>query len=401
MRLLQQFGQARTAVQQALGRSVEVGTEFREGGHLTILGEFTLHRAGNLFHRFRLGGRAHTRHRQTDVHGRADTLVEQVRLKEDLAVGDGDHVRRNIGRHVVSLGFNDRQGRQRTVAIVIVQLRSALQKARVQVEHVTRIGFAAWWAAQQQGHLTISNSLLGKVIIDDQGVHAVVTEPFAHGAAGERCKVLQRGRLGCGSGHDDRVVEGAALFERLDDLGHRGTLLADGDVDTEQLLAVVLGRVVGGLLVQDGVDADRGLAGLTVTNDQLALAAADRDHAVDGFQARHHRLVNRLTRDDARRFHVHALAGSNVFEGALAVDRVTKRIHDAAQQALADRSRHDFVEALDGVAFFNVAVVTEDHDADIVAFQVQGHALDAAVELDHFAGLNAVQTVDTGDTVAH
>jgi hypothetical protein len=45
------------------------------------------------------------------------------------------------------------------------------------------------------------------------------------------------------------------------------------------------------------------------------------------------------------------------------------------------------------------AVGTEQHDADIVGFQVQGHALDAAWELDHFTGLDVVETVDTGDTV--
>ncbi|KCZ86775.1 acetylglutamate semialdehyde dehydrogenase [Hyphomonas jannaschiana VP2] len=148
LRLLEEFGQAGTAVQQALGGSVQVGTEFREGGHLTVLGEFALHGAGNFLHRFRLGSRAHARHRQTDVHGRADTLVEQVRLKEDLAVGDRDHVRRNVGRHVVGLGFNDRQGRQRAGTVLFVQLGSTLQKARVQVEHVTRISFAARRTAQ-------------------------------------------------------------------------------------------------------------------------------------------------------------------------------------------------------------------------------------------------------------
>ena len=124
--------------------------------------------------------------------------------------------------------------------IVLVQLGGALQQARVQIEDVARIGFAARRAAQQQRHLAIGDGLLGQVVIDDQGVHAVVAEPFAHGAAGEGGQELQRRRLGRGGGDDDGVVQRAALLEGLDDLRHGRALLADGDID-----AVELGALVG------------------------------------------------------------------------------------------------------------------------------------------------------------
>ena len=55
--------------------------------------------------------------------------------------------------------------------------------------------------------------------------------------------------------------------------------------------------------------------------------------------------------------------------------------------------------ALDGVAFLDAAVVAEDHDTDVVGFQVQRHAADAARELDHLAGLHLVEAVDAGDAV--
>ena len=51
------------------------------------------------------------------------------------------------------------------------------------------------------------------------------------------------------------------------------------------------------------------------------------------------------------------------------------------------------------VAFADRAVLAEDHDADIVALEVERHALDAARELDHLAGLDAVEAVDAGDAV--
>src|SRR6185312_1396814 len=103
---------------------------------------------------------------------------------------------------------------------------------------------------------------------------------------------------GSGRGDDDRVFERAALFEHLHELRDGRTLLADSHVDAEQLLGI-RAAVVDGLLVQDGVENDRGLAGLTVTDDQLALAAADRYQRIDSLEASRHRLVHRLAGDDA------------------------------------------------------------------------------------------------------
>ena len=134
-------------------------------------------------------------------------------------------------------------------------------------------------------------------------------------------------------------------------------------------------------------------------DDQLALAAADRHQRVDGLEARLHRLVHRFARNDARRLGLD-LAALGGIDRALAVDRIAEPIDDAAEQALADRNVDDGLGALDRRSFDDVGVRTEDHDADIVGFEVQRHALHAAVELDHLARLDVVEPVDAGDAVA-
>src|SRR5690606_7730789 len=68
-------------------------------------------------------------------------------------------------------------------------------------------------------------------------------------------------------------------------------------------------------------------------------------------------------------------------------------------QLRTDRNVDDRAGALDGVAFLDVAVAAEDDDADIVGFEVQRHAANAAGELDHLAGLDIVEAVDAGDAV--
>src|SRR5205085_6257901 len=93
----------------------------------------------------------------------------------------------------------------------------------------------------------------------------------------------------------------------------------------------------------------------------------------------------------------HAFVG---LDRTLAVDRVAESVDDAAEQALADRRVHDGAGALDGLAFLDLAVGAENHDTDVVSFEVECHAAGAVLQLDHFAGLDVVEAVDTGDTVA-
>ncbi len=268
----------------------------------------------------------------------------------------------------------------------------------MEIEDVARIGFAARRAAQQERHLAIGDGLFGEVVIGDHRMHAVIAEIFAHGAAGERCQILDRRRVGGGSGDDNRIFERAVVLEHLDKLRDGRALLAAGHIDAVELF-LFRTRDMDRLLVQYRVEDDRGLARLPVADDELALAAADRDQGVDGLEAGRHRLMHGFARNDAGRLDVDA-APFLRSDRALAVDRIAERIDHAAQELAADRHFHDGAGALDGVAFLDVAVGAEDHDADIVDLEIEGHATDAVRELDHFAGLHIVEAIDAGDAVA-
>src|SRR5581483_5255567 len=98
---------------------------------------------------------------------------------------------------------------------------------------------------------------------------------------------------------DDRgVLQGAGGLQGATYGGDGRALLTDRDVDAADLLRRVTRRPVV-LLVDDRVDRDRGLAGGAVTDDQLALPAADRGHRVDGLDTGRKRLVHGLARHDA------------------------------------------------------------------------------------------------------
>ena len=99
-------------VQHGRRHGVHVAAELRKGFQLTVLRLVDLERSGHLLHRPDLGVAAHARHGDAHVDGRAVALVEEVRVEEDLAVGDRNDIRRDVGRNVAGLRLDDRQRRE-------------------------------------------------------------------------------------------------------------------------------------------------------------------------------------------------------------------------------------------------------------------------------------------------
>jgi hypothetical protein len=185
----------------------------------------------------------------------------------------------------------------------------------VQVEDVAGVGLAPGRAAQQQRHLAVGIRVLGQVVVDHQRVAAVVEEVLGHRTAGVWRHVLDRRRLVGRSGDDDRVVERVGVLQRARDADDRRHALADRHVDRDDA------RV---LVVDDRVERDRRLARLAVADDQLPLAAADRDHRVDRLDAGLQRLLDRLALDHAGSLEL-GRAGLLGVDVALAVERLAER----------------------------------------------------------------------------
>src|SRR5690554_2713500 len=259
--LLHQLGYALTMLKLLTGRFVKIRSELGECRQFPVLGQCQTDATAKLLHDLGLGCTTYPRYRDTCVYGRTDTGVEQVGFQEDLTVGDGNHVGRNERRNVTGLGFDDRQSGQGTglafhftvgelLNVVSVYAGSALQQTGVQVENVTWVSFTSWRTTQQQGNLTVSNGLLGEVVVYNQGIFAAVTEEFTHGSTGVRCQELHGGRIsGTGSNHDG-VVHSAVLFQFANYGSDGRLLLANGHVDTLD---------TGVFLVDDRVDRHRSL----------------------------------------------------------------------------------------------------------------------------------------------
>src|SRR5487761_27083 len=260
----------------------------------------------------------------------------------------------------------------------------------MKVEHVAGIGFATGRAAQVERELAVRPRLLGEVVVAAQGFLALLHEVLAHRAAGIRRDEVQRCGVRRGGRDDDRVVHRAALLERRGGTRDGGCVLADRDVDADEVLA---------LLVDDRVEQDCGFASEAVADDQLALAATDRDHGVDRFDARLHGAVNTLAGDDARGDPLdrHRLGR---LDWTLAVQRLTERIHHPADQLLPPRYLEQAAGGAYLIALMKVAVIAKDDGAHLVFLEVQRQAIGIVRKLEQLASHRVLEAIDLGDAVA-
>ena len=113
-----------------------------------------------------------------------------------------------------------------------------------------------------------------------------------------------------------------------------------------------------------------------------------------------HGLVHGLARDNAGGLGLNSLSlvGDN---GTLAVDGLTESIDDTAEHAGADGNVDDGTGSLDNISFLNFSIVTKHDNTNVVGFEVEGHTLDAGVELNHLTGLDFGETEDTGNTISN
>ena len=260
----------------------------------------------------------------------------------------------------------------------------------MEIEHVAGIRLASGRAADQQGQCTVSDRVLGKVVIDNQRVLALIHKILAHCTARIGRDILQRRKLGRRRGDDDSIVHRAVFLQGIHQLRDRRALLPDGDIDAGDTLS---------LLVDDGIGCNDGLARLTVADDQLTLTSADRDHGVDRLDTGLQRDGDALTFQDAGRGR---LDGRVLFciDGTLAVDRLTQCVDDTTDQLIADGNGHDTTRAANSVALADAFFVAEHDDGNGVFLQVLRHAVHAAGEFQQLVDHAACQSGGFCDAVA-
>lgn len=133
----------------------------------------------------RLGSGSDTGHGETNINSWTNTAEEQFSFQKDLTVGDGDNLKhsvsklnvpvmyktnisRDICRDITTLGFNDGKGSEGASTKLVAHLGSTLKKTGVEVEDITGVSLTTGGTTKKERHLTVGNSLLRQVIVDNE-----------------------------------------------------------------------------------------------------------------------------------------------------------------------------------------------------------------------------------------
>ena len=395
--LLEELSELLTSVEELLGGSIKIRTELGEGSDLSVLSEIELHGTGDLLHGLDLGSGTDSGYGKTDVNGWSDTLVEELSLQEDLSISDRDNVGWDISRYITSLGLNDWEGGEGTSTVVLVHLSGSLEETRVKIEDISWVGLSTWWSSEEEGHLSVSDGLLGKIVIDDEGVLGVVSEVLTNGASRVWGQELEWSGIGGSGSNDDGVVHGAVILKDLDNVGDGGSLLTNGNVDAVKLLGLI-GASVTNLLVKDGINSNSSLTGLSITNDELSLASTDWHKGIDGLESSLHWLVHGLSWDDTWSLELNSLSLVRL-DWTKTINWSTEWINDSTEHTVTDWDIDDGTGSLNDISLLDLSIVTQDDDTNIVSLQVKGHTHNSGVELNHLSCLDLHETEDSCNTI--
>ena len=78
------------------------------------------------------------------------------------------HISGNVSRDITTLGLDNGESSERSSTELVVHLGGTLEETRVQVEDITGVSLTTGGTTEQKGHLTVSNGLLGQVVVDDK-----------------------------------------------------------------------------------------------------------------------------------------------------------------------------------------------------------------------------------------
>ena len=170
-------------------------------------------------------------------------------------------------------------------------------------------------------------------------------------------------------------------------LCHGRRLLTDGVINADHILA---------LLVQDGVNGNRGLTGLTVADDQLTLATPNGEPRVNGQNTGCHRGI--YHNGGCRFFNRAVVIGLDL---ALTVDRLAQSVDNTANKALAYRHAGTLMGTHSGRTLVDLAILTKQDATDLVLLNILDHALDPGVKHHDLAVHGVVHTVNGGNAVAY
>ena len=212
---------------------------------------------------------------------------------------------------------------------------------------------------------------------------------FRHGSSRIRHNVLKRSTVTGSGGYDDGILHRTMFLQTGNHFCHRRCLLSDCHVDADHIFA---------FLVDDRICGNGCLSGLAVSDDQLTLSAANREHGIDCQNTGFHRCIHGFTLYDARSLLLDG-AVTVCLDRTFSVNRLTQSIYHTADEFLAHWHAGFFSGPHHFGSFFDPCIFSKQNDADLVSSDILHHTLQTILKGNNLAVHRMINAVDIGDSV--
>ncbi len=202
-----------------------------------------------------------------------------------------------------------------------------------------------------------------QVVIDYQNIPTLIHEPLGHGCRCVGSNELQARSILTTSNDHDCSSQRSSLLEFCDDARHRISALANRTIDGYNVRT----------LIEDRIDRDRGLADLTISQNELSLATPDRYRRIDRLDPRRKRDVDSGPVDNRGRGPLDRPPAS-VCHSRLTVQGPSQGINNPTEKALSDRRVNDTMGAAHVVAGTELVSSTEENNPASADLDVGSHA---------------------------
>lgn len=130
------------------------------------------------------------------------------------------------------------------------------------------------------------------------------------------------------------------------------------------------------LLVDDSINGNSGLTGLSISNDELSLSSTDWHEGINGLESGLHGLVDGFSWDNTWGLELDSLS-LVALDWAETIDWVTEWVNDSTEHTFTDWDIDDGSGSLDDITLLDLSIVTQDDNTYIISLEIEGHTLNS------------------------
>ena len=233
--------------------------------------------------------------------------------------------------------------------------------------------------------------MFGQIIVNDKHVFSLIHKILCHGSSCIRCDVLQRSRITGSCCYDDGIIHGTVFFQCRYNFCNCRCFLSNCNINTDDIFALLVDHCIG---------CNGCLTCLTVTDDQLSLSTANREHGIDGKDSCLHWYANRFTINDTRCFIFNrpVIIFLNV---TLTIDRCSQCIDDSSDKFISNRNSGFLFGSCYLGSFLDPCITAEQNDTDLISSDILYHTFYAVLKDNDLTIHGLVNSIDSGNSVTN